>query len=64
MTAREVIKLLEAAGWRAVAAKGGHRQFKHPDRPGRVTVPFHRGDIPPGTLRSIAAQAGIPLKKG
>jgi predicted RNA binding protein YcfA (HicA-like mRNA interferase family) len=63
MHSREVIKSLEAAGWRKVAQRGSHVQFKHPQRPGRVTVPHPDCDIPIGTLRSIERQAGIPLRK-
>lgn len=61
MKAREIIKALEADGWREVPSKGGHRQYKHPTKPGRVTLSFHRGDIAPGTLRSIEKQAGIKI---
>ena len=35
---REAIKLIEADGWRKVATKGSHRQFKHPVKTGRVTI--------------------------
>jgi predicted RNA binding protein YcfA (HicA-like mRNA interferase family) len=59
MNSRDVIKALEADGWRQVAQKGSHIQFKHPTKPGRVTVPTPRKDIPFGTLRSIEKQAGV-----
>ena len=58
MDSREVIKRLKAEGWQQVAVKGSHRQFKHPDRPGRVTVPHPKRDLPKGTLKSILRQAG------
>jgi predicted RNA binding protein YcfA (HicA-like mRNA interferase family) len=60
MKVRDVLKLLKADGWHPVKARGGHRQFKHPTKPGRVTVsgkPSH--DLPPGTLNSILKQAGL-----
>jgi predicted RNA binding protein YcfA (HicA-like mRNA interferase family) len=38
MTVREVLKMLEADGWQLVVIQGSHRQFKHPTKPGRVTV--------------------------
>ncbi|MDH4082953.1 MAG: type II toxin-antitoxin system HicA family toxin [Nitrospira sp.] len=42
-----------------VATKGSHRQFKHPTKPGRVTVAGKPSDdLPPGTLNSIFKQAG------
>jgi predicted RNA binding protein YcfA (HicA-like mRNA interferase family) len=62
MNSRTVIAMLRAAGWRQVAQKGSHMQFKHPERPGRVTVPHPKRDIPMGTLRSIEQQAGIKLR--
>jgi len=46
MRSREVIAALAAAGWREVARKGSHVQFKHPTIPGRVTVPHPQRDIP------------------
>jgi predicted RNA binding protein YcfA (HicA-like mRNA interferase family) len=62
MRSREVIAALEAAGWREVARKGSHVQFKHPTLPGRVTVPHPQRDIPIGTLRSIERQSGLKLR--
>jgi predicted RNA binding protein YcfA (HicA-like mRNA interferase family) len=62
MKSRDVIRAIEAAGWRQVDQRGSHVQFKHPHRPGRVTVPHPKRDIPEGTLRSIEKQAGITLK--
>lgn len=59
MTAREVIKLLEANGWRLDAVKGSHHQFEHPELKGKITVALHKGDIPPGTLNHILKQAGL-----
>jgi predicted RNA binding protein YcfA (HicA-like mRNA interferase family) len=66
MKIREVIKLLEADGWYLIAFKGSHRQYKHPDKPGRVTVAGHpNDDLAAGTLNSIFKQAAlIKSKKG
>lgn len=59
MTVREVLKRLRADGWFRVRARGGHRQFKHPTKPGRVTVSGKMNHtVPPGTLGSIFKQAG------
>ncbi|MGH3663088.1 MAG: type II toxin-antitoxin system HicA family toxin [Micromonosporaceae bacterium] len=56
----EILKMLEADGWYQVAQRGSHRQFKHPTKPGRVTVPGKPGrDLPLGTERSILKQAGL-----
>ena len=62
MNSREVIRRLLADGWYEVAQKGSHVQFKHGKKPGRVTVPYPKKDLPTGTLKSIAKQAGIKLK--
>ena len=59
MKVSDVLRRLKNDGWVRVKGKGSHRQFKHPTKPGRVTVsgkPSHT--IPPGTLSSIFKQAG------
>jgi len=59
MKVRDVLRRLRADGWVRVRAKGGHRQFKHPTKPGRVTVSGKTSHtLPPGTLASIRKQAG------
>lgn len=58
MDSREVIRRLRADGWALVRTKGSHQQFKYPARPGLVTVPHPRKNLPVGTLRSIFKQAG------
>ena len=59
MKVREVIRLLHDDGWRWVVTEGSHRQFKHPAKPGRVTVSGHTGDdMPKETLASVLRQAG------
>jgi predicted RNA binding protein YcfA (HicA-like mRNA interferase family) len=62
MKYRDLIRQLEALGWRHIRTTGSHYHYKHPTKPGLVTVP-PRGklshDIPPGTLRSILLQAGL-----
>jgi len=60
MKVREVIRILERDGWILVVTKGSHRHFKHPTRPGRVTVSGGLGDdMPKGTLASVIRQAGL-----
>ena len=61
MNSRELISRLEAHGWRRVAQKGSHVQFKHPDLPGRVTVLHPKREFPIGTLRNIEKQSGLKL---
>ncbi len=62
MHSRDVIKQLQKDGWYEVTQVGSHKQFKHPTRKGRVTVPHPKRDIPMGTLKSIEKQAGIKLR--
>ena len=60
MKVRDVIKLIEADGWYLIATKGSHRQYKHPSKPGRVTIAGHPShELAPGTLNSILKQAHI-----
>ncbi len=57
-----MISALEADGWREVAQAGSHKQFKHPTKPGRVTVPHPSADLKIGTLKSIERQSGVSLR--
>ena len=60
MKIRDVIKLIEEDGWYLIATKGSHRQYKHPAKPGRVTIAGHLGDdLAPGTLNSVLKQAQV-----
>jgi predicted RNA binding protein YcfA (HicA-like mRNA interferase family) len=64
MKVRDVIEFLEADGWYLIVTKGSHRQYKHPQKPGRVTVAGHPShDLAPGTLNSILKQAQIKKPK-
>jgi predicted RNA binding protein YcfA (HicA-like mRNA interferase family) len=60
ISSRELIRRLEADGWFLVEVKGSHHQYKHPTKPGRVTIPHPQRDFPKGTYRSIYRQAGWP----
>lgn len=60
MKVRDALKLIEADGWRLVRVRGSHRQFRHPEKPGRVTIAGKPNDeLAPGTLNSILKQAGL-----
>jgi predicted RNA binding protein YcfA (HicA-like mRNA interferase family) len=60
MKIRDVIKLIEDDGWYLVVMKGSHRQYKHPTKPGRVTIAGHpNDDLAPGTLSSVFKQAQL-----
>ena len=62
MNSREVLRLLNAAGWVQVAQKGSHIQLKHPILQGRVTVPHPKQEVPIGTLGSIEKQSQMKLR--
>lgn len=64
MKVREVIRLLDKDGWFLVTTQGSHRQFKHREKPGRVTVAGAQSDhLAPGTLNSILKQAGLKKER-
>ncbi|MFN7926005.1 MAG: type II toxin-antitoxin system HicA family toxin [Bryobacteraceae bacterium] len=63
MKVRDLIRNVERDGWRHVKTKGSHRQYKHSQKPGRVTIPGHlNDDVHPDTLKSILNQAGLREK--
>lgn len=62
MNSRDVIKALKDNDWYEVGQAGSHKQFKHPTKKGRVTVPDPKRDISKGTLSSIEKQSGLKLK--
>jgi predicted RNA binding protein YcfA (HicA-like mRNA interferase family) len=60
MEVHEITTRLEADGWYLARTRGSHRQYKHPDKPGLVTVADKPSqDLPPGTLNSILKRAGL-----
>ena len=60
MKVKDLIELIESDGWHLARQKGSHRQFRHPIKPGTVTVAGKPSiDIPPGTLNSALKQAGL-----
>ncbi|MDQ6799356.1 MAG: type II toxin-antitoxin system HicA family toxin [Acidobacteriota bacterium] len=57
---REAIQMIELDGWYPVKSRSGHRQFKHPLKPGRVTIAGKLSDdLAPKTFQSILKQAGL-----
>jgi len=58
----QIMGMAEADGWRLVRTRGSHRQYKHPEKRGRVTIPGKRSDnLHPKTTASILQQAGLRL---
>jgi predicted RNA binding protein YcfA (HicA-like mRNA interferase family)/predicted RNase H-like HicB family nuclease len=63
MKVRDIIKIIESDGWYLIYFKGSHRQFKHPTKPGRVTIAGHLNDnLVSGTFNSILKQAKLKRK--
>lgn len=58
-SSREVIEILKSDGRYEIGCDGGHHQYKHPTKKGKVTITHPRKDIPVGTLKSISKQSGI-----
>lgn len=59
MRFREIERTILDDGWYLVNVSGSHYQYKHPSKPGRVTIPNHRGDLPLRVVNSILKQAGL-----
>jgi predicted RNA binding protein YcfA (HicA-like mRNA interferase family) len=65
MKVRKAVKMIEDDRWYLVTMKGSHRQYKHPTKPGRVTIAGHlHHDLAPGTLSSILKQAQLEKEEG
>ena len=61
-TSREIIQMLKADGWYEVHCVGDHHQFKHPTKPGKVTVTHPVKTVPKGTVKSISKQSGLSFE--
>ncbi len=59
MTFRELEKLVLADGWRRKNCVGSHNQYVHSQKPGKVTIPNHTGDISKAVVQSVLKQAGL-----
>jgi predicted RNA binding protein YcfA (HicA-like mRNA interferase family) len=59
MNSRELIRLIEADGWKLLRVTGSHHHFKHTIKPGIVTIPHPKRDLPIGTVKSVKRQAQI-----
>jgi predicted RNA binding protein YcfA (HicA-like mRNA interferase family) len=59
-TVRDAILLVEQDGWSLVRTKGSHRQDRHLDKPGTVTIAGKLSDdLPRGTWSSVMKQARL-----
>lgn len=62
MKSSKIIKAIEADGWLFVRQTGSHRHYRHPTKPGIVTVPHPKSDMSIGTIKSIEKQCGFRLR--
>jgi len=51
--------MIEQDGWKEERITGSHHHYKHPTKPGLVTIPHPKKDLPKGTVNSILKQAGL-----
>lgn len=62
MKYRDLVRQVEADGWRLQRTVGSHQQYRHPTKPGTVTISAGgklSKDVPPGTFNSVLRQAGL-----
>lgn len=59
MTFRELEKLLKKDGWRLKSVRGSHHHYTHTTKPGKITIPNHKGDLKIKTVDNILKQAGL-----
>lgn len=58
-TPKEMERIILADGWFFQTQNGSHRQYRHPAKPGKVTIPFHCKDLSKFVENSILKQAGL-----
>jgi len=59
VNSNELIRKMQAAGWKLDRIRGSHHIYKHPERSGSIPVPHPKKDLPKGTAQKILQQAGL-----
>jgi len=59
MKFQEIERIILNDGWKIKTVKGSHYQYIHSHKLGKVTIPYHTGDIAPVIINSILKQAGL-----
>jgi predicted RNA binding protein YcfA (HicA-like mRNA interferase family) len=59
MKFQEIERIILKDGWTLKTVKGSHYQYVHSSKTGKVTIPYHSGDLDRKTVRSILEQAGL-----
>ena len=58
LSGKEVVRLLEKAGWEKVRQRGSHMIMMKPGEIASLSVPNHK-EVAKGTLRSLIRAAGL-----
>ncbi|MBI2846855.1 MAG: type II toxin-antitoxin system HicA family toxin [Chloroflexi bacterium] len=59
VSGKQTVEVLLRAGFTVHRVRGSHYILKHLETGRRVTIPYHRHELAPKTLRSILRQAAI-----
>lgn len=59
MKSADLIRELKKVGWYFDHATGDHHIFKHPSKPGHLSVPHPKKDLGKGLVHKLLKQAGL-----
>jgi predicted RNA binding protein YcfA (HicA-like mRNA interferase family) len=59
MNFKELEKIIKADGWRLKNVRGSHHHYVHPLKPGKVSIPCHKGDLEIKTVNSVLRKTGL-----
>lgn len=58
MDFRKLEKLLRKDGWRPVRYRNGHLHYRHPSKPGKLSLSCQKGGVVPiGTAKQVLKDA-------
>lgn len=60
---KDMERIIKKDGWRFKNQVGSHRQYVHPNKPGKITIPFHSKDLSKDTEDQIYKMAGIKKRR-
>ena len=59
MKRAELIRQLTKEGWTLDRVAGSHHIFKHPTKPGHISVPHPKADLGKGLIHKLLKLAGL-----
>lgn len=59
MNSQQLIKRLEDDGWMLRGVRGSHHVYRHPSKPGHISVPHPKKDLGVGLVNQLLKQAGL-----